>query len=107
LRALVERLTGGLRALDLIVGGGVAPIVSVQVGDIEETFAAGKWLFDRGYYVQSATYPAVGINEGLIRIQVNANHPPAAIDGLVAAFAELKQAFKLPAASAQRPRAIP
>jgi len=107
LRALVERLTGGLRALDLIVCGGVAPIVSVQIGDIEDTFAAGKWLFDRGYYVQSATYPAVGISEGLIRIQVNANHPPAAIDGLVAAFAELKQAFKLPAASAQRPRAIP
>jgi 7-keto-8-aminopelargonate synthetase-like enzyme len=106
LRSLVERLTGGLAALDLIVGGGVAPIVSVQIGDIEETFAAGKWLFDRGYYVQSATYPAVGITEGLLRIQVNANHPPAAIDGLIAAFGELKQAFKLPTASAQRPRAI-
>jgi len=107
LRSLVERLTSGLNALDLIVGGGVAPIISVQVGDIEETFAAGKWLFDRGYYVQSATYPAVGINEGLLRIQVNANHSPAAIDGLIAALADLKQQFKLPAASAQRPRAIP
>jgi len=102
LRALVARLTNGLRGLDLIVGGGVAPIVSVQVGDIEETFAAGKWLFDRGYYVQSATYPAVGIYEGLIRIQVNANHWPAAIDGLIAAFAEMKRDLHLPAASAQR-----
>lgn len=105
LRALVDRLTSGLAELDLIVGGGVAPIVSVQVGDIEETFAAGKWLFDRGYYVQSATYPAVGITEGLIRIQVNANHPPAAIDGLIQAMADLKRAKKLPLASAQRPRA--
>ncbi len=105
LRDLVARLTSGLRELDLIVGGGVAPIVSVQVGDIEETFAAGKWLFDRGYYVQSATYPAVGINEGLIRIQVNANHSLQAIDGLIEAFADLKLEFRLPLASAQRPRA--
>jgi 7-keto-8-aminopelargonate synthetase-like enzyme len=105
LRSLMTRLTDGLKALDLIVGGGVAPIISVQVGDIEETFAAGKWLFDRGFYVQSATYPAVGITEGLIRIQVNANHPPAAIDGLIQAFADLKRVQKLPLASAQRPRA--
>ena len=106
LRSLVVRLTEGLNRLDLIVAGGVAPIVSVQVGEIEETFAAGKWLFDRGYYVQSATYPAVGINEGLIRIQVNANHRPEAIDGLIAAFADLKREHRLPAASAQRPRAV-
>jgi glycine C-acetyltransferase len=99
LRSLVARLTDGLRSLDLIVGGGVAPIVSVQVGDIEETFAAGKWLFDRGYYVQSATYPAVGISEGLLRIQVNANHSTAAIDGLLSAFADLKREFRLPAAT--------
>src|SRR5437762_1674872 len=46
LRGLVTRLTDGLSELDLIVGGGVAPIVSVQVGDIEDTLAAGKWLFD-------------------------------------------------------------
>jgi 7-keto-8-aminopelargonate synthetase-like enzyme len=107
LRSLVARLTSGLRDLDLIVGGGVAPIVSVQVGSIEETFTAGKWLFDRGYYVQSATYPAVGINEGLIRIQVNANHWPGAIDGLIAAFADMKRELHLPTASTQRPRAVP
>lgn len=102
LRGLVNRLTDGLRSLDLIVGGGVAPIVSAQVGDIEDTFAAGKWLFDRGYYVQSATYPAVGLTEGLLRIQVNANHSAAQIDGLLEAFADLKKQFRLPLASQQR-----
>lgn len=96
LRSLVQRLTDGLRGLGLVVLGGQAPIVSVQVGDIEHTLAAGKWLFDRGYYVQSATYPAVGITEGLIRIQVNANHPTAAIDGLVEAMADLQREQKLP-----------
>jgi 7-keto-8-aminopelargonate synthetase-like enzyme len=98
LQSLVGRLTTGLKSLDLLVGGGVAPIVSVQVGDIEETFQAGKRLFDLGYYVQSATYPAVGINEGLLRIQVNANHSHAAIDGLLTAFADLKREFQLPTA---------
>jgi 7-keto-8-aminopelargonate synthetase-like enzyme len=102
LRNLVNRLTDGLKELGLIVGGGVAPIVSVQIGSIEETFAAGKWLFDRGYYVQSATYPAVGINEGLIRIQVNANHSTAQIDGLLQAFADLKRQFHLPTTAAPR-----
>jgi 7-keto-8-aminopelargonate synthetase-like enzyme len=102
LHGLVKRLTDGLASLDLIVGGGVAPIVSVQVGDIEDTFAAGRWLFDRGYYVQSATYPAVGLTEGLLRVQVNANHSREQIDGLLSAFADLKQQFKLPLRSAQR-----
>jgi glycine C-acetyltransferase len=102
LHSLVKQLTDGLRALDLVVGGGVAPIVSVQIGDIEETFAAGRWLFDHGYYVQSATYPAVAMTEGLIRIQVNANHSRASIDGLLNAFAELKRNFKLPCASKRR-----
>jgi len=102
LRGLVKRLTDGLASLDLIVGGGVAPIVSVQVGDIEDTFAAGKWLFDRGYYVQSATYPAVGLTEGLLRVQVNANHCAEQVDGLLSAIADLKRHFKLPLRSAQR-----
>jgi 7-keto-8-aminopelargonate synthetase-like enzyme len=95
-------LTDGLSELDLIVGGGAAPIVSVQVGEIEDTFAAGKWLFDRGYYVQSATYPAVGLTEGLLRVQVNANHSAEQIDGLLQAFADAKQQFKLPLQSARR-----
>jgi len=102
LRGLVTRLTDGLGELDLIVGGGAAPIISVQIGDIEDTFAAGKWLFDRGYYVQSATYPAVGLTEGLLRVQVNANHSAEQIDGLLEGFADLKRQFKLPLRSAQR-----
>jgi len=92
----IDRLTAGIKALDLTVTGGEAAILSVLVGDIERTFRAGKWLFDRGYYVQSATYPAVPINGGLLRIQVNANHSDAAIDGLLDALADLKTKFKLP-----------
>jgi 7-keto-8-aminopelargonate synthetase-like enzyme len=92
---LMQRMTDGIRALGLSVLGGEAPIISVLIGDIERTFEAGKWLFDRGYYVQSATFPAVPINGGLLRIQVNANHPVEAVDGLVGALADLKKEFRL------------
>ena len=76
------------------------------VGDEEDTFAAGKLLFEPRLLRAIGDVPGRRHQRGVLRIQVNANHPPAAIDGLVAAFAELKSVFKLPAASTQRPRAI-
>jgi len=95
LQGHVRRLTAGVRALGLTVLGGDAPIVSVVIGDIEQTLQAGKWLFDRGYYVQSATYPAVPLNAGLLRILVNTNHSDEALEGLLAALAEMKDHFHL------------
>lgn len=100
LHSLIGRLTGGIRAIGLNALGNESPIVSVVVGEIERTLEAGKWLFDRGFYVQSATFPAVPINGGLLRIQVNANHPVEAIDGLLGALAEMKTHFGLPTSAA-------
>ena len=99
LRMLIDRLTNGLRSLSLKVLGGNTSIVSINVGDIEQTFKAGKWLFDRGFYVQSATYPAVPINGGLLRIQVNANHTVKQVDDLLNAIMDLKSVMKLPSCS--------
>jgi 7-keto-8-aminopelargonate synthetase-like enzyme len=95
LNSLMQRLIDGVRALGLQILGGEAPIVSVVIGDIEQTLQAGKWLFDRGYYVQSATYPAVPLNGGLLRILVNANHSDQALEGLLVALAEMKDHFRL------------
>ncbi len=97
LRRQTIRLTDGLRRLGLMVqGGGESPIVAVRVGEIGAALRAGRWLFDRGFYVQSAHYPAVPPRASLLRIQVNANHPDEAIDGLLNAFADLRTAFDLP-----------
>ncbi len=96
LQSRVHRVTNAIRRMGLTVMGGEAPIVSVTIGEIEQTLEAGKWLFDRGYYVQSATYPAVPINAGVLRIQVNANHSLQSIDGLLTAMEEMQTAFKLP-----------
>jgi 7-keto-8-aminopelargonate synthetase-like enzyme len=95
LRQMVHQLTSGIRSLGLTLSGGEAAIIAVTIGDIDKTFKAGKALFDRGFYVQSATYPAVPIMGGVLRIQVNANHTPDDIAGLLKGLAELKSEFGL------------
>lgn len=96
LDANVKRLVSGATRLRLTLLGGLVPIVSVLIGPEEATLQAGRFLFDRGYYVQSVVFPAVGHGAGVLRIQVNANHPPEAIDGLLGALDELKRHIALP-----------
>jgi len=96
LRSRVRQLTDGIRTIGLKMTGGKSAVISVTVGDIEQTLKAGKWLFDRGFYVQSATYPAVPLMGGILRVQVNAIHSVEAIDRLLDALEGLKTAFQLP-----------
>ncbi|MGA2704639.1 MAG: pyridoxal phosphate-dependent aminotransferase family protein [Isosphaeraceae bacterium] len=100
----VERLSRGLAELDLVVSGGTTPILSVSVGDEADTLKAGRFLLDQGFYVQSVLFPAVPYHGGVIRVQCNANHTDTEINGLIAAFAALKQVIRLPSRS-QSPRA--
>jgi 7-keto-8-aminopelargonate synthetase-like enzyme len=96
LDAAIRRLTTGLSELGLVVMGSVTPIVSVLIGDEAATLEAGKFLFDRGYYVQSVLFPAVPYHSGVLRIQCNANHDESEVEGLIAAFAALSRALKVP-----------
>jgi 7-keto-8-aminopelargonate synthetase-like enzyme len=96
LHSNITRLTGGAQRLGLAVLGGQTPIISILVGDEEATLNAGNFLFKQGYYVQSVTFPAVQYHAGVLRIQVNANHLPESIDGLLAAFAALQRVIPLP-----------
>ena len=100
LDANVRRLSDGANRLGLAVMGGLVPIVSVLVGAEEVTLKAGKFLYERGYYVQSVVFPAVPHGAGVLRMQVNANHAAAQIDGLLDALGALKQSAALPEASA-------
>lgn len=102
LQANLRRLRDGLTRLGLIVQGGQTPIVSVLVGGEEETLQAGGLLFEQGYYVQSVTFPAVPYHAGVLRIQVNANHARSAIDGLIAAMAQVQRAVAMPTFSQMR-----
>jgi 7-keto-8-aminopelargonate synthetase-like enzyme len=96
LQRLSDRLIMSAREVGLVVLGSESPIVAILVQDEEKTLQAGKWLFDHGYYVQSVVFPAVPLGGGVLRIQVNANHSPEAIDGLVNALAELIKVMRLP-----------
>ncbi len=98
----VRRLGSGLCRLGLAVLGGRPPIVSILVGDEADTLSAGRYLFDQGYYVQSVVFPAVPYHAGVIRIQVNANHSTAQIDGLLDAMAALRQVVTLPGPDASQ-----
>jgi glycine C-acetyltransferase len=88
-----------LQNLVLGIMGGATPIVSVLVGDEAATLRAGKFLFDRGYYVQSVLFPAVPYHCGVLRVQCNANHSQASIEGLLAAFAALAEETDIMAAA--------
>jgi 7-keto-8-aminopelargonate synthetase-like enzyme len=98
----LRRLTAGARALGLDVIGGRTPIVSVLVGDEGDTLRAGRFLFDRGYYVQSVLFPAVPYRAGVLRIQVNANHTTAEVAGLLEALRALTREMTLPGPATAR-----
>ena len=92
----LKRLTDGADRLGLAVLGGKTPIISILVGDETATLQAGRFLYEQGYYVQSVTFPAVPYHAGVLRIQINANHSTAAIDGLLNGLAALKGSISMP-----------
>jgi 7-keto-8-aminopelargonate synthetase-like enzyme len=105
LEANLRRLTLGAQQLGLAIEGGKTPILSILVGDEDATLRAGHFLFTRGFYVQSVTFPAVPYHAGVLRVQVNANHQPESIDGLLDALAGLKCHIPLPGPENLRPAA--
>ena len=74
----------------------MAPELAI-VGEEAKTLDAGKDLFDRGFYVQSVLFPAVPYRGGVLRVQCNANHTDAEVEGLLAAFVSMAKAFGLAA----------
>ena len=98
LRSNLRQLTTGAQHMGLTVLGGETPIISVLVGDEADTLNAGYYLYEQGYYVQSVTFPAVPYHAGVLRIQVNANHRPESIEGLLSALGSLQKVVTLPSA---------
>jgi 7-keto-8-aminopelargonate synthetase-like enzyme len=105
LQCNLTQLRDGLERLGLVASGGQTPIVSVLVGDEADTLTAGNILFEKGYYVQSVTFPAVPYHAGVLRIQINANHRREAIAGLLDALAEVQQTITMPRVE-MRPRLV-
>lgn len=85
----------GVRDLGLTVLGGVGAIAAIVVGDEHATLLAGRELFEQGFYVQSVVFPGVPHHGGVLRIQINANHRPESIAGLVDTIARIAAAGRL------------
>lgn len=96
LESNIGQFVAGVERLGLALLGGIGPIVSLLVGSEEHTFEAGRFLFERGYYVQSVVFPAVPYHAGVLRIQLNANHEPESVRGLLDALAALQRVIPLP-----------
>jgi glycine C-acetyltransferase len=96
LQTNLDALVRGAEQLDYVVLGGKTPIVSLLIGDEEDTLRAGTFLFEHGYYVQSVTFPAVPYRAGVLRIQANSNHELEQVRGLVGALSKLRNHLRLP-----------
>lgn len=92
----VHEFMKGAKDMGLTVLGGRVPIVSVLIGTEDHTLQAGRFLFERGYYVQSVIFPAVPHGGGVLRIQINSTHSQEQIDGLLDAMVAMKALLHLP-----------
>jgi 7-keto-8-aminopelargonate synthetase-like enzyme len=98
----IAHLVDGLLERGYSVLGGRTPIISVLIGDEGETLKAGAYLFDNGYYVQSVAFPAVPFQQGVLRIQVNANHLAESIDGLLETMDAMRNVIEVASEARER-----
>ena len=89
---LTERgaqLRAGLRAMQLETTSEIGPIVPVIVESAERVMQIAAGLESAGFLVGAIRPPTVPRNTSRLRITLNANQPPQAIDDLLAALAKL------------------
>lgn len=82
-----ERLHAGLGALGFRLGAPANAVVAVIVGDRLEALRLWNHLLEAGVYVNLMVPPATPSDESLLRCSVSAEHTPAQIDAICAAFA--------------------
>lgn len=90
LRERTGRFREGLGRLGLESIPGPHPVVPLMVRDTARTHAMVKGLFDNGVLVVGLTFPVVPKGDESIRIQINAAHTDADIDGVLEVLDRLK-----------------
>ncbi|HYJ80787.1 MAG TPA: aminotransferase class I/II-fold pyridoxal phosphate-dependent enzyme [Longimicrobiaceae bacterium] len=84
---LTRRMHEGLRSLGFDIGLSETPVIPVVIGEMEETFAMWKMLFDAGVFTNPVTPPAVPDNQCRLRISLMATHTDDQLDAVLEAFA--------------------
>lgn len=90
LRSLSVQVRSQLQSLKFQVPSGESPIVPVFIGSDVDTLFAGRFMFDRGIYLNSVMYPAVPKENGMLRISLTSLHTNQDIDNMMAGFTELQ-----------------
>jgi 8-amino-7-oxononanoate synthase len=93
LRGNFERLHAALTAMGYTLGAPPSPVIAVVLGDRAEALQFWNGLLQRGVYVNLMLPPATPNGVSLIRCSVSAAHTPGQIDGVCAAFAELRSSI--------------
>jgi len=92
----------GLKALGFQVGPQCNPIVAVAIPDQPRAVAVWKALLDKGVYLNLALPPATPDARPLLRSSVSAAHTVEQLDHVLAAFAEVGEAYGVLDAPLQR-----
>ena len=78
-----------LRELGYDTAGSVTPIIPVVIGEIDDTLAFWKALFDEGVYTNPVLPPAVPDNSCRLRISMMATHTEEHVERVRDAFARV------------------
>ena len=85
-----NRLYEGLEALGLHLGPEVSPVVAVRLGKNEEALSSWHRLLKAGVYTNLMIPPASPDGSSYLRCSVSAAHTPEQLEGIISAFASLK-----------------
>jgi len=81
----------GLYSMGLKVDAEGGPIVPIPVGEIEKCLHFAECLLEEGVYVNCALFPAVRLDESMIRTSVMASHSTGELDTALAAVSKAIQ----------------
>jgi glycine C-acetyltransferase len=87
LRAMTKRFEDGLGRIGIETIPGAHPVVPLMIRDTARTRALVDYLYDHGVLVTGLAYPVVPRGDEEIRAQVNADHTPEDIDGVLGILA--------------------
>jgi len=92
-RAIADRVRAGLKSMGFDTAGSITPVVPVVTGDLENTFAFWKRLFEEGVFTNPVVPPAVPPDSCLIRTSYMATHTDEHIERVLEAFRKVGLEF--------------
>jgi 8-amino-7-oxononanoate synthase len=91
----VKRMKEGFIDLGFDVIANESPILSIVIGDDDNTFLFNRMLFDEGVFVNPVVPPAVPEGKSLLRTSYMATHTDEDLDAILAAFRRVGERLRI------------